>query len=70
MGYSIFASKKVDGVKTSKELQRFDIEREEDGLFQAASIELYRQGYRVHAVIGREDFDESGRPSRKRTPRQ
>ena len=70
MGYSIFASKKVDGVKTSKELERFDIEREEESVFHAASVELYRQGYRIHAVVGRDGFDQSGRSSTKRTPRR
>jgi hypothetical protein len=70
MGYSIFASKKVDGVKTSKELERFEVQQEEPGIFEAAMVELASQGYQVHGVIGKKGFDESGRPSTKRTPRR
>jgi hypothetical protein len=70
MGYSIFASKKVDGVKTSKDLERFDVTREDPGVFEAAMVELASQGYKVHGVLGKEGFDESGRPSQKRTPRR
>jgi hypothetical protein len=70
MGYSIFASKKVDSAKTSKNLERFEVQREDPGIFEAAMVELYQQGYKVHGVIGKEGFDESGRPSRKQTPRQ
>ncbi len=69
MGYSIFASKKVDGVKSSQDLKRFEVQREDPGLFEAAMVELASQEYTVHGVLGK-GFDESGRSSAKRSPRR
>jgi hypothetical protein len=54
--YTIYASKRTDVSKTSREMERFVVKEDEDGaLAEAARRELKGLGYRVHGVIPQQD---------------
>lgn len=52
MDYKIFASKRSDVSRTSRDMEHFIVEQDDDGtLAEEAKQQLQKQGYRVHGVI-------------------
>ena len=64
--YTIYASKRTDVSKTSREMERFVVEQDDETLAKGAAKELKGLGYRVHGVIPQEETEEETTAPRAR----
>ena len=67
--YTIYASRRTEVSKTSREMERFVVEEDDGSLAKAAANELKGLGYRVHGVIPQQDAEEKTAPRGRRNGR-